>query len=375
MRVRVALVGAGLVGQAAHAQTLWEERDRFELVAVADPSHEVRSAVAARYGIPHHAAILEDLLPAGLDAIVCAAPDAVHEEIAIGALRAGLHVFCEKPLALSVSACDAIIAAAERAERIVQVGYMKLHDPAFAAFLDRLPPGIDDLRFLSVEVNDPDQAPFVAHLPMVTGGDVPADLIADTRRRTRAAVAAAAGRHVDGRDLKAFEGYLSAMVHDLSLVHAVLARLGQRLPAPLAEAASWAEGRGVSLALELAGGGRATLSHLNLPGVADYTERMTAFCRDRILELTFPSPYLRHHPTRLVEKRGDGAGPALEVLETRASYEEAFREELRRFHASVTEGAPVVGDAAGARLDVAVLLEAFGRAARSRPAPNGNAAP
>jgi threonine dehydrogenase-like Zn-dependent dehydrogenase len=51
--LRVALVGAGLVGQAAHAITLAEDRARFEFVAVVDPSPTVRTGVAARYGVPH----------------------------------------------------------------------------------------------------------------------------------------------------------------------------------------------------------------------------------------------------------------------------------------------------------------------------------
>ncbi len=61
----------------------------------------------------------------------------------------------------------------------------------------------------------------------------------------------------------------------------------------------------MSLAASLPGGGRAYVMHHNLPGVPDYSERVTLHCRDRVLELTFPSPYLRHHPTRLVEYRGD----------------------------------------------------------------------
>ena len=50
-RLRVGLVGAGLVGQAEHAFFLWEERDRFDFVALADASASVRAAVGARYGL------------------------------------------------------------------------------------------------------------------------------------------------------------------------------------------------------------------------------------------------------------------------------------------------------------------------------------
>jgi predicted dehydrogenase len=366
MRLRAALVGAGLVGQASHALTLFEERERFEFVAVVDASETVRTAVAARYGASHAVATLDELLPLGVDAIVCAVPDAAHRDVTVAALDAGLHVFCEKPLALSVADCDDMLAAAERNGRVLQCGYMKLHDPSFHAFLERLPTSPDEVACISVEVNDPESVPFVSHLPMVAGRDVDPELIATTRRRTRASVAAAAGREVDDADARGFDGYLSSVVHDLSVVHAMLDRIGHPVPAPVASAAYWDRGRCVSLDLALEGGGRASLRHLGVEDVADYTERVTAYCRDRILELTFPSPYLRFHPTRLVEKRTGATATELVVSEVRTSYEEAFRNELRSFHASITEGAPVVGDAARARTDVAVLLEGFRLAAASR---------
>ena len=68
-RLRVALVGAGLVGQAAHAITLADDRARFELVAVVDPSETVRNGVAARYGVAHTTATLAEAAALGLDAV------------------------------------------------------------------------------------------------------------------------------------------------------------------------------------------------------------------------------------------------------------------------------------------------------------------
>ena len=123
-------------------------------------------------------------------------------------------------------------------------------------------------------------------------------------------------------------------------------------------------GSGVQLAFGLPGGGRVSMTHLNLPGVPDYTERVTVYCTDRIIELTFPSPYLRHVPTRLtVRQRGQGAPFALETIEHRVSYEEAFREELRAFHTAATGAAPVQTTVEQARRDVELLLSAFQKAA------------
>jgi len=112
----------------------------------------------------------------------------------------------------------------------------------------------------------------------------------------------------------------------------------------------------------LPGGGRVSMTHVNLPGVPDYTERVAVFCTDRIIELTFPSPYLRHLPTRLAVRKRDGSGHALEVSDYRASYEEAFREELRAFHSAATGEAPVQTTVEQARRDVELLTSAFKKA-------------
>ena len=359
--LRVALVGAGLVGQAAHAITLAEDRARFDLVAVVDPSRTVRNGVAARYGVPHAVATLAEAVDLGLDAVVVAVPDPAHLATCLEALAAGLHVFCEKPLVTRLADADALIAA--RGDRVLQCGYMKLHDPAVERLLELLDDGPAELVYLSVEVNDPDQLPFVDHLGLLTGQDVPADLVARTRAAAARAVDDTLGRPASHAEARAFEAYLGALVHDVSLAHHVLGALGYRSPLPIADAAHFDAGRGVSLSWALSGGARAHLTHLNLPGVSDYTERVTVFCRDRILELTFPSPYLRHHPTQLVEKRSGRTAPALETTQHRVSYEESFRTELRAFHASVTTGAPVRASAEAAREDLQALLTAFQLAA------------
>ncbi|HEY3165153.1 MAG TPA: Gfo/Idh/MocA family oxidoreductase, partial [Candidatus Limnocylindrales bacterium] len=164
-RLRVGLFGAGLVGQAGHAPSIWDDRDRFEFAVVADPSATVREAIAARYGVPHAVGSLEEALAVGLDAVVIAVPDPAHRGAVLTALAAGVHVFCEKPLAMSLADVDDILVA--RGDRVVQVGYMKLHDPATERMVERLLDGPAELIHLTIEVNDPDQAPFVDHLALV----------------------------------------------------------------------------------------------------------------------------------------------------------------------------------------------------------------
>ncbi len=362
IRLRVGLIGAGLVGQAEHAFYLWEERERFAFVALADASAKVRSEVGARYGIDMLRPDLKGLLSCDLDALVIAAPDAFHPELAIGALEGGLHVMCEKPLALTAAACDQIAAARDRAHRVVQVAYMKRYDPVYRRALDFLPKRIEDIKLISVEVNDPDQEPFVAHLPMTIPNDIPVELRDQLRSKTASQLREGAGREIDEVGARALSGgFLSSLVHDMAVVHGMLAHMSVPLPSEADHGAIFDEGRGVQLAFRLPGGGRVSMTHLNLAGVSDYTERVTVYCTDRIVELTFPSPYLRHFPTKLtVRRRGDGQ--ALETSEHRVSYEEAFREELRAFHAAATGEAPVQTTVEQARADVALLTSAFRKA-------------
>jgi predicted dehydrogenase len=189
----------------------------------------------------------------------------------------------------------------------------------------------------------------------------------ELRARAAAAVRAASGGEPPPGGARAFEAYLSSLVHDVSLLQGVLERLAAPWAEQVDDGAWWDEGRAVSLSTPLPGGGRAHLVHHNLPGVNDYRERLTVHCTDRVLELTFPSPYLRHLPTRLVEHRSDGS-VGLRSITHHASYEEAFRDELRAFADACQGRAPVVTPVEAGRADVALLIDAYRHAlARVRP--------
>jgi len=364
-KLRAGLVGAGLVGQAEHAFYLWEERDRFDFVGLADASAAVRTALGARYAIPELHADLAGLLKATkLDALVIAAPDPFHPELAATALEAGLHVLCEKPLSLTLSGCDRIKAARDKSGKVLQVAYMKRHDPAYLKALDLLPKRIEDVKLISVEVNDPDQDPFVAHLPMTLPNDIPAALKEQFKAANAAQLTESAGHVPSDVGTRALSGgFLSALVHDVGVVHGMLAHLDHELPAEASHGSFFDGGRGVELAADLPGGGRLRMTHLNLPGVPDYTERVTVYGTDRIIELVFPSPYLRHFPTRLTLRKG-GENLALETQEFRVSYEEAFREQLRAFHAAACGDARVRTPLEQARRDVEFLISAYRKAAQ-----------
>src|SRR5207245_6827630 len=107
----------------------------------------------------------------GLDAIVVSSPAGTHAEVVLAALEAGLHVFVEKPMCITLADADAIVAARDRASRIVQVGTMKRFDPAYERMLEELPESAETLRYVNVVVNDPEFEPYFGS-EIVRGADV-----------------------------------------------------------------------------------------------------------------------------------------------------------------------------------------------------------
>jgi predicted dehydrogenase len=359
-RLRVGIVGGGLITQVEHLPNLLALHDRFEVAGVADPSAKVRAHLAARWKVATTPSP-EALFDSGLEAVVIAAPDPLHAGLVTAALDRGLHVFVEKPLCYAVAEADAIARTRDRAGRVVQVGYMKRFDPAYEALAARLCGQGKRLRYLSVEVNDPDAAPFTAHCDIVAGDDLPATLIAATTKTRAAQIRFALGTEPTAGQLRGFAGpYCSSLVHDVNLVHGLLAKMGVETGAVVG-AAWFANAAGGHGAVKLTGTDAIwSMAHVTVPAVADYLERVSVWLDDRLYELQFPAPYLNHMPTLLLEKKSEGG--RTETITHRLSYREAFVEEMKGWWEAIVQGTPVRNTVEDACRDMA-LLAALGQRA------------
>lgn len=124
--VKVAQVGCGYWGK----NLVRNFAEIGALVAVSDGHVATAKKMSADYGVPalDWVAILAD--PA-IDAVSLATPAATHAEMAMQAIRAGKHVFVEKPLALNSVDAEQVVAAAEAAERTLMVGHLLQYHPIF----------------------------------------------------------------------------------------------------------------------------------------------------------------------------------------------------------------------------------------------------
>lgn len=125
-----AIIGCGRIAQR-HAEHI---QNNGKLLAVCDIIQERADELAGKYGAKSYTAyqsLIED--NPRLDVVTICTPNGLHAEHSIAALKAGFHVLCEKPMALSVQDCGDMINAAERANRRLFIVKQNRFNPPVAA--------------------------------------------------------------------------------------------------------------------------------------------------------------------------------------------------------------------------------------------------
>ncbi len=130
--LRAAAIGVGSLGRH-HARNYAElaREGRVEFVGVCDANAETASLIAAE----HDCAKFTDwrALLGKADVVSIATPTETHCEIACAFLESGAHVLAEKPMALTVSECDAMINASQRSGAKLMIGQLERFNPAMVA--------------------------------------------------------------------------------------------------------------------------------------------------------------------------------------------------------------------------------------------------
>lgn len=156
-QLHVGVVGVGRIG-SLHASTLRALEDVAALT-LADADHDRARAAAERLGA-NVAPTPDELVAAGVDALVVAAPTPAHAPLLRLAADAGLPTFCEKPVALDLAALDDVIAHVERAGILVQIGFQRRFDAGFRAARDAVATGtVGNLLVLRAATHDPSPPP------------------------------------------------------------------------------------------------------------------------------------------------------------------------------------------------------------------------
>ena len=345
-RVRVAVLGLGAVAQAVHLPLLDRLADHFTIGAIADLSPSLVTTIGDRYRVPEAARYdgLDDLLTAeGIDGLLVLTSGS-HGAAVLAGLDRGWPVFAEKPLAWTLAEADAIGARLSAdPSRKLQVGYMKLYDPAVVRALavaggkgrGTVPgeAGFGPVRSIEVTVLHPTSERQLDHarlLPRAT--DVPDAAIAVIRLEEERLRAEAVG---DDGDLGRLytQIVLGSIVHELALIRAFSGDPTGIDAVDVWPADTWPPS--VAIAGHLPDEGRFSVRWHFMPDYPAYREEVRVVYQAATVELEFPSPYLMHAPTRLTITELDGEARRDSGY---ISVAEAFEEELLAFHALVTDG-------------------------------------
>ena len=124
--LRAGVIGVGYLGRL-HAQKL-ASLDGVTLVGVSDTDRERGERVAEEFGTSFRASSRELLRE--IDAVSIAVPTTAHDRVAREAMRAGVHVLLEKPIAATVREGRALVREADARRLILQIGHLERFNPA-----------------------------------------------------------------------------------------------------------------------------------------------------------------------------------------------------------------------------------------------------
>lgn len=119
--LNIGVIGCGKIAQVRHIPE-YAANENCTLTAFFSPNAKRAEDMAAKYGGKVYASAEELFADPEIDAVSICAANYAHAELSIKALEAGKHVLCEKPMAVTIEDCEAMLAAAEKAGKRLMIG-------------------------------------------------------------------------------------------------------------------------------------------------------------------------------------------------------------------------------------------------------------
>lgn len=159
--INIGIIGAGRIGKV-HGESITYHIKGAQVKAMADPYWTPDSKKwAEQMGIPAYDDYHEILDDKSIDAVLICSSTQTHAPISIEAIRAGKHVFCEKPISRELSEIKAVMKELEHSKVKYQVGFNRRFDHNFLAVRNAVKNGqIGDPHIVKIASRDPDAPPI-----------------------------------------------------------------------------------------------------------------------------------------------------------------------------------------------------------------------
>jgi predicted dehydrogenase len=345
-RLRVGVVGCGLVAQVVHLPCLQRLADYFETVALCDLAADLVDRVADRWNVPLRYSTIADLLDQELDAVMILT-SGPHEQMVRDALQAGAHVFVEKPFCFDPTQGENVVQEAVARGLTVMVGCQKRYDPAFDLAAEKLrqDPHLTLIRSTTLEGSL--AASLGAH-----------DILKSSQRARPSSpkewpelAAALPGAPALIRRAYA-DCMLESMVHDVNLVRGL-----SNEPLAVQYAAVRRDGGGVSAHIRV--GDRIDWIALwhSFPELDRYHQTFAFHSSTRQVQLKYASPFQRDAPPRLSIEESDPESEKSSAKNVTASFRSPYQLQLQHFYHCVVDGERPRTGAADGVADVRLLQD------------------
>ncbi|HEV7276650.1 MAG TPA: Gfo/Idh/MocA family oxidoreductase [Devosiaceae bacterium] len=326
-RLSVGLIGLGEVAQLMHLPLLADDL-RYRIAAVSDVSPSLLAHVAERYNVPsRHETAAALIADPTVEAVFILTPDYLHAPLLEAAMRAGKHVFIEKPACLTAAELRPLLELDRGNEKTVFVGYMRRYAPAFLELKRRLPPR-EDIRHVRIRDLIRESQFFVDQTRNIfRPNDVPATLVAEGREKTQALLKSVMG-DAEPDQLRAYQVLTGLSSHSFSAM--------RELFGPPLKVAAARQHRGENVLVFFDYGTFTALYEAVIHDVARFDAGIEVLTQNQHFKINYDTPYVRNLPTRLEITTSDRRSTGTEIIGP--FYDDAFRIELDAFHHAVSTG-------------------------------------
>jgi len=121
-KARIGIIGLGM---GKYHLRNYQAYERCEVVAICDNNESLLRSISKEFNVPHVYSSIDEMLdaPLNLDGVSVALPNYLHAPVTMKALKKGLHVLCEKPMAMNAHEAEAMLAEARKDKRKLMINF------------------------------------------------------------------------------------------------------------------------------------------------------------------------------------------------------------------------------------------------------------
>lgn len=332
--IKVGVIGLGEVSQCMHLPILQDMCDQYEVTAVSDVAPSLLAFIQKKYRIAEGYLNADELIEkADVEAVLILSPDQYHGDYAAKALKAGKHVFVEKPVTLCLEELEELIELKKQyPEQIIMVGYMRRYaGPYLKAkeILTEQPMKTEYLRFRDIIL----EAPFFIGQtkPVFYPTDVPEQAIREGGARRRAHLDRAIGADATDEMRTTYQMMTGLGCHSFAAVRELFG-----VPKKIHSVTTASNGEHVVIVMEFEGGFLGTYELVNNQNIVQFDAAIEVFQKTRKVLIKYETPYLRYQPANVEVIESSDRDTKTTVYGP--DFHDAFHTELKLFAECIETG-------------------------------------